>query len=317
VRIDASHRNWALLCGLILVGATVAYVLHDWATPGYPSGKSWLGLTFGVLGTLMMLLAGLLGVRRRVLLLRVGSLSWWMKGHLWLGLLSLPVILLHGAFSFGGALTTVMMLLLILVVASGIYGAILQHTMPKLITAEVPDESTYEALERARLELRVEAFTLVATTCGYPAAEEEKLEARGMAGRDVREGKLSIKVDPKADDAVKEKAAADAALVERSHRDLRKFYESYVVPYLRRPRRRAALADEVRAAILFDRERPRLHSLLHETLDELERVCREMRQKSRQVRLHRLLHDWLLVHIPLSTALLALTPVHIVAALYY
>ena len=45
-----------------------------------------------------------------------------MRGHIWLGLLSFPLILFHGGFHFGGALTYALMILFIVVVVSGIVG---------------------------------------------------------------------------------------------------------------------------------------------------------------------------------------------------
>jgi hypothetical protein len=52
-------------------------------------------------------------------------------------------------------------------------------------------------------------------------------------------------------------------------------------------------------------------------LDRLEELCRERRRLAEQDRLHRWLHAWLLVHVPLSAALLVLGVVHAVTALYY
>ena len=49
----------------------------------------------------------------------------------------------------------------------------------------------------------------------------------------------------------------------------------------------------------------------------MERVCDAARSRVKQVRLHRLLHGWLLFHIPLSMALFALTVAHIIMALRY
>jgi len=43
---------------------------------------------------------------------------------------------------------------------------------------------------------------------------------------------------------------------------------------------------------------------LHASIDDLENICDEKRQLDKQNRLHKLLHGWLLVHIPLSYALL-------------
>ena len=42
------------------------------------------------------------------------------------------------------------------------------------------------------------------------------------------------------------------------------------------------------------------------TLQDLEDICDEARQLVRQERLHHWLHGWLLVHIPLSLALILL-----------
>jgi len=49
----------------------------------------------------------------------------------------------------------------------------------------------------------------------------------------------------------------------------------------------------------------------------LEDICDEARQLTCQEQLHRWLHGWLLVHIPLSLALILLGAVHAVMALRY
>ena len=56
---------------------------------------------------------------------------------------------------------------------------------------------------------------------------------------------------------------------------------------------------------------------LHPTLHELEAICEERAQLSQQKRLHHWLHGWLLVHVPLSVALLVLGLAHAVLSLYY
>jgi len=49
----------------------------------------------------------------------------------------------------------------------------------------------------------------------------------------------------------------------------------------------------------------------------LEDICSEKRQLDHQVRLHHWLHGWLLVHLPVSAALLLLAFIHAVVALRY
>ena len=56
---------------------------------------------------------------------------------------------------------------------------------------------------------------------------------------------------------------------------------------------------------------------MHGVLDDLENICEEEQQLSRQIRIYRWLHAWLLVHVPLSIALLVLGGVHAVMALRY
>jgi hypothetical protein len=55
----------------------------------------------------------------------------------------------------------------------------------------------------------------------------------------------------------------------------------------------------------------------HPILDDLENICEEERQLTLQSQLHVWLHGWLLLHIPLSLALILLGAVHAVMALRY
>ena len=38
----------------------------------------------------------------------LGSAQTWMKAHIWLGLLTVPLVLLHSGGQFGGTLTTLL-----------------------------------------------------------------------------------------------------------------------------------------------------------------------------------------------------------------
>ena len=88
-----------------------------------------------------------------------------MRGHLWLGFLSFPLILFHGGFHFGGPLTRTLMWLFVFVFASGIVGAALQHFMPRIHTTQLPMETIYEQIDRVRGQLAEEAARLVEEAC--------------------------------------------------------------------------------------------------------------------------------------------------------
>src|SRR2546426_7467478 len=98
------------------------------------SGGSVVGIAFGIIGSAFMAFAGLLGARKKFPVWRLGPAQTWMRGHLWLGLLSLPLIVFHGAFRFGGSLSPALMGLLVIVIWSGVFRAGLPHYMPRMVT---------------------------------------------------------------------------------------------------------------------------------------------------------------------------------------
>ena len=131
--IDRSHLSWALFSGISLIAGAVSYVTYAWNGPKGPSGGSAMGLLFGVIGTLMMLFAGLLAARKPLRIRRIGSAQFWLKGHLWLGTLCIPFILFHAGFGWGGLLEQFMWYALTIVAVSGFFGLAIQQFLPRLL----------------------------------------------------------------------------------------------------------------------------------------------------------------------------------------
>lgn len=88
--------------------------------------------------------------------------------------------------------------------------------------------------------------------------------------------------------------------------------------FLDTPKRRGQrLGDAEKCKLAFAGLKTLLPAAAHGALSDLEEICDEARQLVRQEQLHRWLHGWLLVHIPLSLALIVLGAVHAVVALRY
>lgn len=296
MRIDSSHRKWLMASVVILVLSAGTYVPYAAQSPHGPSGASTLGLIFGISGFAFMIFAGLLGARKKVPVWRVGRAQAWMRGHLWLGILSLPLILFHGGFRFGGPLTATLMVLLIIVVFSGIFGAILQHYVPNVMTSEVPLETIFEQISHVRSQLLEEADGFV-----------EDVTAPN--------GPLVVAAAARASANTEEELPA---LTEENVAPLQQFYTREMRPFLQNPDSRShTLSDSAKSKAMFDALRTVLPPELHQTVRDLEEICEEERQLRRQSRLHHMLHDWLLLHVPLSIALLLLGAIHAVMALRY
>jgi hypothetical protein len=286
--VDASHQRWVLGCGAAAVAGTVLYVVLAPAEPRFRSG-GWLGLTFGIIAFALMLFAGLLGARRKVPGWRIGRMQTWMRAHLWLGLLSLPFVWLHAAGAWAdGPLTKALMLLFYITVASGVIGAVAQAVLPTMMTAQVPMETIYQQIPAIRQQLLEEAKQL------YTEVTQETQAAAAAANDSGSFRSILSAAEP-----------------------LREFWEDEVFPFLVDPRGRHELATQRGLQQRFNAIYMLLPRGHRQPLAGLEQICVEENQLSRQETLHRWMHGWLLIHVPVSYAVLLLTVVHAIAALRY
>ena len=325
MRIDHTQRGWLFASLAILAFSAVVYVIYAQQAPAGPRGGSAIGLTFGILGFAFMIFAALLGARKRVPTWRLGRAQAWMRGHLWLGFLSLPLILFHGGFHFGGTLTRVLMWLLIITVASGLFGAALQNYVPRIMTADVPLETIYDEIGNVRSVLSAEAGRAVESICGDMGFRKPDSEGQRAGGFTALRPITATSAPLRTSAAVSAGASAAVApvieailLTGEEAAPLKRFYLQELRSYLDEPARRGQrLASSEKSRLAFAGLQTLLPVAAHATLRDLEDICDEARQLVLQERLHHWLHGWLLVHIPLSFALMVLGAVHAVMALRY
>ncbi|HZP22946.1 MAG TPA: hypothetical protein VFB04_05835 [Terriglobales bacterium] len=306
MRIDHTHRKWFIVSLVILAVAVIAYIPYRQWYPQGVGGGTAMGLIYGSVGFAFMIFAGLLGARKKVPIWRVGRAQTWMRGHIWLGLLSFPLILLHGGFKFGFGLTHWLMWIFLLVFISGIFGAVLQHYMPKTIKERIPMETIYEQIGRVRGQLVDEANNLVEQACATLTGNlsDASVEQRAAAAGAGTMGGITV--------------ATGLQIDEDSCGEMRGFFQNKLKPFLEGyGARRQPIANRDTAKSMFDQLRLLLPSNLHPTVEDLESICEEKRELDQQTLYHRILHGWLLVHIPLSYAVLVLGAIHAIKALAY
>jgi hypothetical protein len=292
MRIDHTHKPWMILTMAATLLGTAIYILYAMHTDE-PGGGTGIGIMFGVIALGLMIFAALLSLRKRFPIWRIGRTKIWMRAHLWLGFLALPMVLFHAAFHARGLLTGILMWLTVFVVASGIVGAWLQHTLPSKIFREVPFETIYDQIPVIRAQLLAEA--------GVEAtAVTQSLAPTTGVGATVVDTLLNMP------DMQKELAGFDY------------FYEVEIRAYLQHQQpRRSRLRNREWTHEHFENLRRQFPQPAWKHLSAMEEICDEKRQLDRQVQLHRVLHGWLLLHIPFSAVLILLAIIHAIGALRY
>jgi len=316
VILDRTHRKW-LLVSLVLLGAgTATYVAYA-SGPSGTSGGSLPGMLYGLAGTAMMIFAGLLSARRQVPTWRIGSAQFWMRGHLWLGLLSVPFLLFHAGFRWGGPVEIGIWLTIGMVIVSGIVGLAFQQVLPRLLTARVPNETFVD---------QVPYQCSSAVDVAEDVARQRKWLKRES---DLQKIVDAIYVTPPqlgseqpAKDPPNQPAGAKAAATSSPSRqvirteELKVFFLKTVRPFLSvNSSSRFPLARSDRRRAAFEHMRVVLPAELHETLDQLEQFCEQRSQLHQLTAIHRWLHGWLYLHVPISAALLVLFVFHVVISL--
>jgi len=299
LRIDSTHRPWALGTAALFLLAALAYVPYALFSGRAPSGRSALGLLYGIAGYSLMIFAALLSLRKKYRIWRIGRAQTWMRGHLWLGLLSYPLIFFHAGFRTGHGLARLLMAILFVVIISGLIGAAIQHYVPRLMTERVPMETIYTQIDRVQGQLLREAENLLAALSPQKNEYGLIVPATGKTGIMTTTSTL-------------------VRLTAESSSKLQQAYEQSIRPYLaHRGSRGHSMADRRMSKAMFAQLRTATPDSMRSLIDDLENICEEKRDLDRQSRLQRILQGWLLVHIPLSYALLALSAVHAIMALRY
>ncbi|HLW68556.1 MAG TPA: hypothetical protein VKS79_24770 [Gemmataceae bacterium] len=366
---DRRNLPWAIVTAVLAALAAVPCFMRAFLTPLPMTGGTTLGLWYGTAAAVLMLSVGLVFVALRARDRRLPQPGWiaaveqlicvllwplrmipawrkqprafWLRFHVWFGLLSVVLVLCHSGVRAGGLLTIALWVLLGLIVLSGALGLLLQQYLPGSLAQQVPQEAPFEQLPHLYRGLAGRADELVVRLAAIAPAET-KTELLGFHTGTLRPYLLGtpsgspLATALSADEtfsklrlitgwSVVEDRAGEVekfigALVERKLADkaLNQVRDLFA---LESPAKLAQACNDLFSAAtpLQPAESQQLARLCRDAwLEDLARLCRSRREFAEQERLSFWLHGWLaLVHVPLSAALLVLTIAHIVASLYY
>jgi hypothetical protein len=271
--------------GVTVVGVALAAVgaaAGLWPWPPPPSSP--LGVLLGFVAGAIVLFEMALLPRKWLRGKRLGAVKVWMRWHVWLGLVCLPVVLVHAGFGSGGPLTSITLLLFLLVTASGVWGLVMQQWLPQKMLSDIPDETVASQVDFVG---------------GYHAAEATRLV------------EALVTVPPEAE-------SAEPVVVGTPASELLKFRDELLLPYLRNGQRsRSPLASRAEAVQRFSRLRMAMPEGAAPVVDRLRELADLRRQWDTQNRFQFWLHNWLILHLPLSVAMTGLMILHAARALKY
>ena len=333
---NRAHVPWFLFCILATAVACWIYLgnFRPAALPtglGLPhsltqtasthhAGGTPVGLVFGSIAFVIFIFAALFGLRKKLLRWRIGSVQSWMRAHIWLTLLTIPLVILHSGFRAGGPMTILLLWLYAIVMVSGIYGLILQHRIPRLMQERLPVETIFEQIPHVRTKLRLAAEEL-RTAFDAPGTTKVLAAATATAsiGTDVRPGNGDAEtyLVPPASELTLGNEEIAAAPDRESEMALREFLDTQVLSYLRGRRRHTGLTKSQLSDDTFRFVRLHVTQPYRGLVDQMQAWCDECRLLDLQTKLHHWLHAWLFIHIPLSFLLVLLTAWHAVVTLFY
>jgi len=371
---NRSHVPWLIFVVLATIAASWIYIgnFHPRRLPagfGLPPslvqkpsdhrsiGGTPLGLTYGTIAFAIFIFATLFSVRKRVVLWRLGTLQRWMRSHIWLTLLTIPLVVFHSGFRLGGPMTTLLIALYVIVMVSGIYGLALQHQMPRIMKERLPAETVFEQIPHIREQVVIAAEKMrdsfkpappKKTDAGAPAPSPLKTVTSGSTPMASTVGDIStptaraktvvgstiiaaplnpspsvaaVGTATKPEAPLPGVASAKPGAAEGdadSEAVLVEFLERQVLPYLKAKRgERFRLGNSRFSDDAFRFVKLRVPEVYRSRVEEIQAWCDERRMLDLQTKLHHWLHAWLFVHVPFSFLLLMLTAWHAFVTLFY
>lgn len=323
------HVPWVVVTAVVLAGSIAWYIAASRGAGALVGGGSLVGLVTGVIAGAIIAFEMLLWPRKWLRRLRLIPAKFWMVGHIWLGLLVLPMAILHSGFHLGGLLPTLLMTLLVLVYISGLYGLVLQQLLPRWMLRNVQAETITSQIDVVAEQTDNDLRRLLVSVCGSDAvgrseeADDASAEAdasRSPGAQSSGGGAATVvigtvrKVGSISGRSLQTRTLRldreDAAPLWTAYRQLRPYllHGAAREKEFAEPRRVDALLGRLRGSVTADGQM---------IVDAIEQACDQRRQFDIQRRAQRWLHAWIPVHVILSVAVTILLAAHIYTALRY
>jgi hypothetical protein len=268
---------WGKLTLATTLVLVISYIIYSRRVS--PNGATLVGLIYGIISFVAILLLMYYGMRKRSYTAKHWSLRAWLSFHVYIGTMTLLLVPLHAGFKFGFDIHTLAYVLLVMVVGSGIVGAALYLLLPRRFEP-FGEELTYPMGHGTDEELRkiIRQMHALAIDKSQEFADACQTEIEyGIPKRHVGWGLLWRK-------------SATAALV----------------------------ATQIEAFQDYLQHIPEVEHEAFQNLARLATQKRDLEHRmAAQMRLQNLLEAWLYIHLPVSLVMFIVVIIHILVVFYY
>lgn len=276
---------WAL--GLIVFSFLIYATQDGGLQPA--NGGTWQGYVLGTVAALLIAWLALLGVRKRSYSSAMGSVPGWTSAHVYLGSALLVIATLHSAGQLGWNVHSLAWALMFLVIVSGFYGIYTYANYPQRIS-ENRSGSSRAALFAELFELDRRGRDLAAK-----APDDINVAVRSAIERTAIGGGVYAQLLGKDSSLYVPPGGTGSPVSNRDQQPIIDLVAAHVP-------RTAKVAEA---------------ELLEELLEIFCRRQAVLRRIAYDIRLSGRIRIWLLIHIPLTIALIVALAVHIVATFIY
>ncbi len=179
---DPLARVWHLI-GLLLIVLVSGAAIWGLGKYGFNTklGGTWVTMRWltGLVGLVGVAVVMTYPLRKQIYRRRAGALRYWMLAHVYIGVVTGLVILLHSGTNPGGWITSLLYLSFDVVVFSGLFGVLSYFVTPRILTSIESEPLLIEDLIGRRGELQQELAETVEKSEGWLREEiEEKVSKR-------------------------------------------------------------------------------------------------------------------------------------------
>lgn len=335
------HLGPIVLSVVLVVLATLWQFWESHQAGRWVSGSSLSGLVVGSVAALIILFEVLLWPRKKLRRFKLFPTRYWMSAHLWLGLATGPLAWIHSGYRFGGNFSSLLMWLLLFVIASGVYGWIMQVLVPRWMLRNLPQETILNQIEDVSVLTALESRQVLTVALGPKPPNLKKLAnlddlatkiQSPRVSRDASGERKAIIVGAVQRRELGRTLSAEEMQFELREEDSREIWRQYaavIEPFLLRSDQtaNALYSDGMTLGTAkftqqqwndwFDVLKGSCSVQASSLIDKLKLSVEKRLQFDSQRRAHRWLHGWVILHASVSIMLCILLLAHIVLALRY